>query len=162
MHAEPAEAAQLDDAALAFVDLRKGIKRVAQRDNISCNRTHHRQILTELDFRVTATAFLIFTTPTVIDQDPPHDSRRDGEEVGAILPLHLVDADETHVCFVDQGSGLQGVIGALPMHIPARDTPQFDLDKLDNAVERLAITLLPRRQQSGYVLCLQSLATLPA
>ena len=49
----------------------------------------------------------------VVNEDAAHGLRRDPEEVRAVLPLDLALVDELEVRLVDEGRGLEGVVGAL-------------------------------------------------
>ena len=59
----------------------------------------------------------------VVDKDAAHELGGDAEEVGAALPGYAGLVDELHVCFVDEGGGLEGVVGALPAHVIGGDLP---------------------------------------
>lgn len=53
----------------------------------------------------------------LIDQDAPHHLRRDGEEMGAILPFHRLLVDQAQVGFVNESRCLQSVAAALAPQI---------------------------------------------
>jgi hypothetical protein len=48
--------------------------------------------------------------PGVVDQDPAHHRRGDGEEVLAVLPSDLILVDQPQVSLVHQGRGLERVV----------------------------------------------------
>ena len=52
-----------------------------------------------------APAFQV-VAPRMVNQNPPHELRRNGEEVGAVLPAHALVVHQPQVSFVDQGRGL--------------------------------------------------------
>jgi len=52
----------------------------------------------------------------------------DGEKVGPVLPLDLLLPPEPHVHFVNQGSGLEGVLGALRLELALLEGPQLVVD----------------------------------
>ncbi|MCI0420251.1 MAG: hypothetical protein L0387_32125 [Acidobacteria bacterium] len=49
----------------------------------------------------------------MLDQDAAHQSGGDTEEMGPVLPTHIPLVYELKVGLVDEGGGLQGVIGRL-------------------------------------------------
>ncbi len=46
----------------------------------------------------------------------------------SILPLDAREIHEPQVCFVHQGSGLEGVAGPLARHVPVGQSMQFVVD----------------------------------
>ena len=70
-------------------------------------------------------AALQVMTPRVIHQNPSHQLGRNGEEVGAVLPSHVLVVHQSQVSFVDQSGRLQAVTTALPAHVVGRQPAQF-------------------------------------
>jgi hypothetical protein len=58
-------------------------------------------------------------TPCVIDQDTPHDLRRDGKEVGTIGPVHVSLIDEANVSLINKCGSLKRVTLSFPAHVTA-------------------------------------------
>jgi hypothetical protein len=51
-----------------------------------------------------------------VDQHAAHLPRGHRQEVLAVLPLHVLDVDQTQVRLVDERGGLQAVAGAFTSH----------------------------------------------
>jgi hypothetical protein len=56
----------------------------------------------------------------VVDQNPPHDLRRDPEKVRPALPIDRVMLHQPDKGLVYQRRGLQGMIDSLPPHLGFR------------------------------------------
>ena len=80
----------------------------------------------------------------MIDQNAPHHLRSDPEEMRAILPDDAILADKSDVCLVDQGGGLQRVFLPLAAEIGGRPPPQLPVDKREQVVACLEISMTPR------------------
>ena len=92
----------------------------------------------------------------VLEQQAPHRDRRDREEVAAALPLDVALVDESFERLVNQRGGLEGVVGALPAQVAAREAPQLVVDERDQRVElaaadRAAQRLVDPRPRVGGV-----------
>ncbi len=79
-------------------------------------------------------------TARILDQDLPHEAGRDSKKMGAILPLRQFLTDQADVRFVNQGSALQGVVGAFALQVPMRHAAQFGVNDRHQGVEGFAIT----------------------
>ncbi len=71
--------------------------------------------------------------------------------MGAILPLHALVVDQTHVGFIDQGGGLEAVTGALASHVAAGEAAEFVVDDGSQPVERGAIPVTPGAEQPAHL-----------
>jgi hypothetical protein len=61
----------------------------------------------------------------VIDQYTPHETRRHRKKVRAVLPLHVLRADQFQVGLVDERGWLERVARAFVPHVAPGDTPQL-------------------------------------
>ena len=61
----------------------------------------------------------------MIHQDVPHQLCGYAKEVSAVLPLRHFLANQAQIGFVDQGSALEGVIGAFAPEMAARYPAQL-------------------------------------
>jgi hypothetical protein len=52
----------------------------------------------------------------------------DAEEVGAALPAHALLINESYIDFVDERSGLEGVIGPLPSETASGNAAKLIVD----------------------------------
>jgi hypothetical protein len=64
----------------------------------------------------------------VLHQNLPHELRRNGEEMSAVLEMDRLLPGEAQVSFVHQVCGLQGVIGAFLSQMAPRQAAQFVVD----------------------------------
>jgi hypothetical protein len=64
----------------------------------------------------------------VVDEDLAHDMSSESDEVGAAVPVNVL-AGEAEVGLVDEGSGLEGVVGALAPHISLGEAMQLRVDE---------------------------------
>ena len=90
-----------------------------------------------------AAALGVPVPPRVIDQNAPHNLRRDREEVRTIGPLHVLLIHETNVSFIDERGGLKGVALSFPAHVAARESVQFVVDQRIQLVERGLVAVAP-------------------
>ena len=82
-----------------------------------------------------------------IDQDAPHQLRRDGEKVRAALPPHTAGIDQAEVGLVDQRRGLELVAGPLAGHVAMRQLMQFVLDERHQLRQGVFISCIPRQEE---------------
>jgi len=62
------------------------------------------------------------------DEDASHGLRSGGEEVGAVWPLAAGIVGQSDPSFVDQCSGLQGLVPAFACHFRSSDASEFIID----------------------------------
>jgi len=60
--------------------------------------------------------------------------------MGAVAKVGLVLSEQTKVGFVDEGGGLEGVIGTLPAQITFGDAAQLAIGDGEKPVERIFFT----------------------
>ena len=89
--------------------------------------------------------------PRHVDQHAPHDLRRHGEEVGAVLPARVLPVDQPQVGFVDQRRRLQEVARPLSRHVARREAVQLLLDHRRQRVERGLVASAPGHEQLGDI-----------
>jgi hypothetical protein len=64
---------------------------------------------------------------SILDEDSPHGLGGGGKEVTAALELLV--AEQSQVGFMDQGCGLEGVVGGLVSHSNGRQFPQLVINE---------------------------------
>ena len=87
----------------------------------------------------------------VVDEDAAHRLSRNGEEMGAVLPVHALVIDQPQVRFVDQRRRLQAVAGTLAPHVPVRQTTELVVDDRHQEGERTLIPVAPRSEKRADV-----------
>jgi hypothetical protein len=68
----------------------------------------------------------------VIDKDASHQFRNHGEEMRAVLPAQSRYIKEPQVGLVDQGGGLDRVLGALAAQATPCEVSQLWISRVDN------------------------------
>jgi hypothetical protein len=138
--AQPAKIAQLDDLALPRVEFRQRRERIVERDDFG------RPTLTSPPAWLSETC----TAPPprfshwrarVIHQHPAHHPRRQRKEMIPVLPVHLLLAGQPQVSLVDQGRGLERMVGAFPLKLMMRRTAQLLINQRQQLIQRCFITL---------------------
>ena len=86
-YAQAAEKAELDDAGFAWVDFSQGIESVVESDQFTRFGLGDIQGLGEVERLRLAPALGRQPAARAIEQDPPHQGGRNGEEMGAVLPI---------------------------------------------------------------------------
>ena len=82
-----------------------------------------------------------------VDQDVPHQLRRDCQEVGAVLPADVTPVHEADKRFVHQRGRLKHVAGPLAPQVPASELAQFRVDERHELVEGRFVPVSPRDEQ---------------
>jgi hypothetical protein len=77
----------------------------------------------------------------VVDEDVAHHLRGEAEELRAVLPVDAVLTDESQVYFVDQGRGLQRVVGVLAPQVGLGEAAKLGVDQRQKGVQSLFVTL---------------------
>jgi hypothetical protein len=65
----------------------------------------------------------------VVEKDSAHGLGGSGEEVGLVLPREFAALEQAEVGLVDEGGGLEGVVGALGGHALVRDGAELVVDE---------------------------------
>jgi hypothetical protein len=87
----------------------------------------------------------------VVDQNAPHETRGQRQEVRAILPAYATKIDQSNEGFVDERGCLQRVIVTLATHLETGEAPQFLVDDRNQLIERGPIAPPPGEQQLGHM-----------
>jgi hypothetical protein len=83
----------------------------------------------------------------MVDQNMPHELRREAEELSAVLPLRLTLANETKVGFINQGGALKCVVGAFAPKMTPRQAAQFVVNQRNQSLSRALISLAPIQEK---------------
>ena len=83
----------------------------------------------------------------VVDEDPPHDPRGDGEEVPPVAPLYAADAGQPQVGLVYQAGGVERVPGAFSGEAPAGQVAEVIVDPGHQPPEGVGIAAAHGPQQ---------------
>src|SRR5262245_30093227 len=70
----------------------------------------------------------------------------------AILPVDFSLVDQSQVGLVDEGGGLQGVVGIFTPHLAVREPVQFSFNQRQEFIERGLISVTPVNKQRGNVI----------
>ena len=151
LDAQPAEEPQLDDAALALVELRQRLQRVVERDEVLTGSVGDDERLVEASpsppRRRASDSAARARGPRgcgASGAPPPRGSAR-----GSASPLPAVD--EPEVRLVDERRRLEAVARALARHAAARDPVQLPVDERNQSLEGTLVALPPLEQQPGDV-----------
>src|SRR5262249_43336571 len=85
--------------------------------------------------------------PCRIDQNPPHDLRRDGKKVRAALPPNVLPIDEAQEGLVHERSRLKDVPAPLACHLTSGRAPTLVLHDGQHRLEGLFAAVLPSQEQ---------------
>ncbi len=83
----------------------------------------------------------------VVDENLPHELRRDSEEVSAVLPLWQGLLGESDVSFVDKSGALQGMTWALLAEVVPGNAAQLTVDQRQKQIERSFVSGAPPHQK---------------
>src|SRR5262249_54559562 len=84
-----------------------------------------------------------------VQQDAPHDLSGASKEVGAVLPIDLPKVHQTHIRFMHQGRGLEGLTRLAGAHATACDPAKFQVDPGSQPFEGAGVSLGPGAQKPG-------------
>jgi hypothetical protein len=76
-------------------------------------------------------------------------TRRDGEEVRAIVPVHPLDVDHPQVDLVDEGCRTQRVVRPFTVQVVTRPPAQLVVDERRQPIEGRLVPAAPRVQEGG-------------
>ena len=134
---------------LAWIDARQRVHGVVERHQVRALAAHD-GCLFQGDV-LHATPALQVATPGVVHQNAAHHLGRNGEEMGAILPLHALIIHQAPVGFIDQGRGLEAVAGALMFHVAARQTVELVVNDGGQPVEGALVSAAPGAQEPADI-----------
>ena len=87
----------------------------------------------------------------MVDQDAFHGLGCGGVEVGAVLPGEVAWAQEFEVGLVDEGSGGEGVVGALAQEVELRGAAELVVDEGEELVARGGVACGGSGEEEGGV-----------
>src|SRR5208337_3240112 len=115
-------------------------QRIVERHQIHIFCVWRRQRLVERQLMSAAT--LCRAVPArVLDQNLPHQLRRNGEEMLAVRKSSRGPLAQPEISLMDQRRALQGVVAALFPEVPVRLTAQFVVDPGNQALERAFLSI---------------------
>jgi hypothetical protein len=75
----------------------------------------------------------------MIDEDAPHGFSGGGKEMGPVLPGLFAWSHQAKPGLMNQGGGLQCVVGVFARHAPTGEGAQFVIDSVGEASSRFRI-----------------------
>ena len=106
-----------------------------------------------------AAVFLALLTARRVDQDAPHQLRRDRKKMSAVLPVHLTLPNEFQIRLVDKHSGLQSAGSPFVRHVTRGDEVQLVV--LSGISRARASRSPPRHCWSSPVISVQGVLVRP-
>ncbi len=125
-------------------------QRLVQEEDIASARVHAGQVSLELHPQGFIRPLRRRARPGVVHEDSPHHARRQGEEMGAALPVHRVLADQPDVRLVHEGRRLQRVVAAVSAQMAGSAAAQLAVDQRQQFVLRVRMPVRPRVEQSSH------------
>ena len=115
---EPGEEAELDELGFAFVEFAEFVERfVDGEEGFGGDGLVGFGVGDgDWDAVVVSASFLAFCGAGVVDEDTTHDLGGEHHEVVFGVDMDLVCVDQAEEDLVDEGGGLEGVVGALAVH----------------------------------------------
>jgi tRNA A-37 threonylcarbamoyl transferase component Bud32/tetratricopeptide (TPR) repeat protein len=136
-----AEIAHLDQVRQRALLARQGVDRQVQIEQTDRRQTSLRlDIDGRLQLQTPAAAPRARPRARVIDENPAHRLRDDGEEVRAIAEMHGRPAEQLQVGLVHQGGGLQGVIRPLFPQMRSGDAAKDHIHRIEQFGARRVVT----------------------
>jgi hypothetical protein len=102
-----------------------------------------------LDAVETAGATLGIVLAGVVDEDLTHDVGSEADEVGAAVPVDVF-AGEAEVGFVDEGGGLESVVGALAAHVGLGEAVELGVDEREEALGGGGVAVVHSLEELSY------------
>ena len=81
-----------------------------------------------------------------VHQDAPHDPRRHGEKVPPVLPVDLVNVEQSEIRLIDERRRLQCMVRTLLRHVAPRQAPQLLVDQRHQLVQGGCVASPPCEQ----------------
>ncbi len=129
----------------------EGIVQLERVDARACDFDRRAESVGEGNPPTVASALLSAPSPRVIDQDLPHCSGGDGEEVPTVLDLARIAAEQLDVSLVHDRRRLQGMAADARTELVAGEGAQLVVEQRDQVFKGRVITLLPALEQTGDV-----------
>jgi hypothetical protein len=149
VHMQADEVAQFDDLSETLVEPRQAPSAASMRENLVGGACRLDEALIQRHRLHMVAALRGARLACVVDEDLAHCSRRDGEEVIAVVPVDLSRAEQLEVCLVDERGRVQ-CHEAMPITQPrTRHGSQFFVHEAHEIVRRSAITIANVVEQVG-------------
>jgi hypothetical protein len=137
--------------ALACVDFLETVERIIQRDDVFPQVAAPAEGFGKRYPNGVAAAFVGSAGAGGIDEHPPHEPRRHGQEVRPVLPVHLPDVHQPQIGLVHERRGLQALRGSLVAQTPARNLAQLVVHERHQPRQRVIVALAPGEEKRGDV-----------
>jgi hypothetical protein len=147
LQGESSEEAQFHYAALPGIDFGESIQSIVERYDVhvfSPGRHRHRL---QRELAGIAAAFPCRVAAGIVDENLAHEVSGNREEMGAALPLRRLEPDHAQVSLMHERGTLQGVAGPLPLQLRVREATQFSIDKGQQDIECVAVSVPPPLQK---------------
>ena len=157
--AEATEEPHLDHLRAAWFPQRHRAQRLVERADLTgALRVRGRQIVEihparRIDPLHLAAAFRCRARAGGINQQSSHDFRAHGQEVRAVLPVHVLRVHQPDERLVHQGRGIPAHARAFLADVLTSQAPQLVVDERRQALERLGIATPPRLEQRRDFRC---------
>src|SRR5277367_2981834 len=96
----------------------------------------------------------------MVDQNAPHQLGSNPIELSAVLPMGRMLADQLEISFMNQSSGLKGMVHPLAPHIPAGQPFELVIDQRNKLFLSGLVPIRYLEQQSRHVWFRDQVATL--
>jgi len=145
---ETAEVAEFDDASLTgIVGGKLGEGLIDGGDFVEAVGGDG-EVVVHLDAMEAACAPLGIVLTGVVDEDLTHDVGGETDEVGAGVPVNVF-ADEAEAGFVDEGGGLESVVGALAAHVGLGEAMELRVDEREELVGGGGVAVVHSLEELG-------------
>jgi len=139
---EATEEAEFDDLALARVEFFEFLEGIVEGDQGHFLLGEIIDGFFEGELVGGAAALLGVVGAGVLDEDAAHQLGGDAEEMGAVFPIDAGLIDQLEVGLVDEGGGLECVIGALAAHVGTGDAAEFVVDERQKLIGSAGLAVL--------------------
>ena len=125
------------------------IQGFVEREQFICGRWRRRSIVVQLNASAFAPMFFATLMTGLVDQNVPHGLGRDGEEMALVVVLPVVAADHSHVGFVNESSGVQGLSRGFTSELLSCQSAQLIVDERQQFPGGILVPVLDRFQNVG-------------
>ena len=141
LNGEPTEKAHLGDLSPTGIDFLQTIEHTVNIEQPGRVLFGDDDGVIEQNLFQAAASFFRIRHAGVVDQEPPHDLRRNDEEVAAVFEIPFTLINESKPCLMHKCCGLQRMVGSLPPHEAVRDAAEFIINENH---QRIAGTFISR------------------
>ncbi len=146
-HSQSAKKSHFDDLLLAGIERRQSAEGIIDGEHADRGIGAKVQRIFDWDDGLPTAAPGTEVGARMIDEDTTHEMRGNGEKVRAVPEVRFALLDELQVGFVDEGGGLQRVIGAFATHVVRRAAMQLIVDQGHEALDYALVAAGQSRQQ---------------